>query len=219
MLENMTLVQDMSEVCTMQPYTTHHIPQPSQPHLPNALVTSSSVDLHNAWVKLQVTSYEMLLKTLMEQHTESKLKDSVVAFQSFQGENVKAVLDEVDELLQCPEQKDMVATASEMCKELQSEFQPHLILMDHLVDFEVRMELIEDQYQPMLKTVLSSLTALCQKIRLGSQQTFKGKADYETHINDLNDYIAARDTDTAAWDYAKDRASNVQKLIPRMETP
>eukprot|EP01061_Rhynchopus_euleeides_P045447 TRINITY_DN8157_c0_g1_i1.p2 TRINITY_DN8157_c0_g1~~TRINITY_DN8157_c0_g1_i1.p2 ORF type:complete len:538 (+),score=294.15 TRINITY_DN8157_c0_g1_i1:68-1615(+) len=202
MLENMTLVQDMSE-----------------PHLPNSLVTNSSVDLHNAWVKLQVTSYEMLLKTLMEQHAESGLKEAVVSFQEWQRENVKPVLDEVDELLQCPEQKDMVANASDMCKELQHEFQPHLILMDHLTDFEVRMEVIEDQYHPMLKTVLSSLTALSQRIRLGNQATFKGKADYETRINDLNDYIAARDTDTTAWEYAKERASNIQKLIPRIETP
>ena len=195
---------------------------PPQPHLPNPLVTASSVDLHNAWVKLQVTSYEMLLKTLMEQHNASPLKEAVVEFAKWQKLGAKQCLDDAEELLKTPEdpnEKELVAEALEMCLTLQNEFQPHLIMCGHLADFDWRMELLEEQYHPMLKTVLSSLTSLCQKIRLGTTVSFKGKAEYESHINDLNDYIAAKDTDTTAWEYAKERTSKIQQLIPRMEAP
>eukprot|EP01064_Diplonema_japonicum_P004873 TRINITY_DN13210_c0_g1_i1.p1 TRINITY_DN13210_c0_g1~~TRINITY_DN13210_c0_g1_i1.p1 ORF type:complete len:529 (+),score=202.67 TRINITY_DN13210_c0_g1_i1:57-1589(+) len=195
MEENITVLQDMSEA-----------------HLPNKQITSALMDLSNAWVKLQITSYEMLLKTLMEQHAASQLKESVVAFSGWQRGDLKQLLDDAEDLLQTPEnprEKELVASALEFCKELQTEYQPHLLLMDHLADFEVRMELIEDQYHPMLTTILSTLTALCQKIRLSTPPSWQGKQTYEKDMNKIHQWIETRDTDTTAWEIAKDKVSKL----------
>ena len=161
----------------------------------------------------------MLLKVHLEQHSTGGLKEAVVSFAEWQERDVKQLLDESEELLQTPEnpkEKELVKSALVKCKELQDEFQPHLILMNHLADFEVRMGVIDDQYKPMMKTTQSSLTALCQRIKFSAQNVFKGKQEYETDLNSLNQWMVSRDTDTTSWEVAKDRIS---KISMKMEMP
>ncbi|KAJ9447712.1 hypothetical protein DIPPA_35788 [Diplonema papillatum] len=189
----------------------------AEAHLPNPDVTKSLVDLNRAWIAVQVTSYEMLQKTLMEQHASSGLSKEVEWMADFQRGPLQQLLEDAHELLETPEnpkEKEVVASALETCKELQNDFSTHLILMEHLTDFEVRMGIIDDQYFPMIRTVLSNLTELCQKLRLSHQTNFKGKPEYDAAYADLENWIGVKDTDTTAWDVAKEKIS---KLIVNMQ--
>eukprot|EP00755_Sulcionema_specki_P022941 Sspe_Gene.77700::Locus_48558_Transcript_1_1_Confidence_1.000_Length_1666::g.77700::m.77700 len=193
---NFTVLQDMGENALA--------------HQPNAnIILSTLGNLNQAWIDLMILSFEKMQDTLMKQHVRSGLRDEVKEFAEWQREKVKPFLDEAYKLLLAPDEgdgKNMVGPVLERCRELQSDFNLHLIIMDHLADFEMRIEIVQENYKHLRRWLSSSMTKLCLRLS-ACQSGFAGKQEYDARLNELNDWIASRGSDLVAWEKAKESVS------------
>eukprot|EP01062_Namystynia_karyoxenos_P022327 TRINITY_DN1854_c1_g3_i2.p2 TRINITY_DN1854_c1_g3~~TRINITY_DN1854_c1_g3_i2.p2 ORF type:complete len:572 (+),score=243.88 TRINITY_DN1854_c1_g3_i2:71-1717(+) len=181
------------------------------------IVEHALVDATSEWLKLQVFAYEKMRDTLLAEHKDSGLKEECTAFSNWAGQRVKSFLDNAEELLRTPvddDSKTIVRPALDTCKSLQHDFPPHQLIVDHLSDFEVRMDLIHDHYEKLKRTMLSRLTFLC--LKLGAfHSTFKGKDEYEERMMNISSWVETKDSNVVAWEEVAARLEEVKKVIEK----
>eukprot|EP01059_Diplonema_ambulator_P028365 TRINITY_DN47148_c0_g1_i1.p1 TRINITY_DN47148_c0_g1~~TRINITY_DN47148_c0_g1_i1.p1 ORF type:complete len:517 (+),score=236.22 TRINITY_DN47148_c0_g1_i1:48-1598(+) len=186
------------------------IPGPQQ-----KLVEKVLIDVSKAWIDLQIFSYEKLREALLDEHNRSGLKEEATRYAEWASQNVKQFLDQVEELLKSPEEsssKDIVRPVLDMCKALQNDYAPHQLIVEHISDFDVRMEVINDHYKYLKRTITSNLTFLCQKLNAFSSG-YARKAEYEEKLHDLTDWIDIRDSNTSSWRIVHSKLSDIHQTL------
>eukprot|EP01061_Rhynchopus_euleeides_P018167 TRINITY_DN30010_c1_g1_i1.p1 TRINITY_DN30010_c1_g1~~TRINITY_DN30010_c1_g1_i1.p1 ORF type:complete len:518 (+),score=248.37 TRINITY_DN30010_c1_g1_i1:73-1626(+) len=184
------------------------IPGPQQ-----SLVEKTLVDVNKTWIDLQVYSYEKLRNALLEEHSRCGLKEEAQRFAVWAAENVKNFLDTVEELMRAPEEAPAKATVRpvlDMCKVLQNDFAPHQLIAEHISDFDVRMEVINDHYKYLLKTITSPLTFLCQKLN-AFNTGYHRKDEYEEKVRDLHDWVDIMNP--TSWTAIQNKLTDVELTI------
>eukprot|EP01063_Lacrimia_lanifica_P003091 TRINITY_DN11657_c0_g1_i1.p1 TRINITY_DN11657_c0_g1~~TRINITY_DN11657_c0_g1_i1.p1 ORF type:complete len:604 (+),score=274.56 TRINITY_DN11657_c0_g1_i1:126-1937(+) len=179
------------------------------------LIEKTLVDVRRVWIDLQVFSYERLRDALLEEHARSGLKEESHRFSSWAQGNVKAFMDTVEELLRTPDEQEsqgIVKPVLEMCKNLQADYAPHQLIVDHVSDFDVRMEVINDHYRYLKKTITSPPTFLCQKLN-AFEKGYARKEEYDDKMRDLNDWVDIRLANSASLHALQDKILEVRATV------
>ena len=131
------------------------------------------------------------------------------------SQNIKGFLDRVEELFRTPdeeESRDIVQPALDMCKLLQSDYAPHQLITEHVADFDMRMDVIDDHYKYLRKTLTSPLTFLCQKLT-AFDSGYHRKDEYEERVRDLQDWVDIKESNVTSWKEAHAKVTDVADMV------
>ncbi|KAJ9461735.1 hypothetical protein DIPPA_19466 [Diplonema papillatum] len=136
-------------------------------------------------------------------------------FSQWASRNVKNFLDNAEELLCTPDEKEsqgIVRPVLDLCKTLKKDYPAHQLITGHIADFDVRMEVINDHYRHLKKTILSPLTLLCQKLN-AFDTGYHRKDEYEQRIRDIHDWVEIRDANSSSWKTVHEKLSEVRQAL------
>jgi len=186
--------------------------------LPSEVVLKALQEVSKAWFSLQVYTYERLRQCLMEQHQKSKLEDELRAWSTF-ALPVKDYLADVERLLGQPTDDDTIAYIQpylEACKALINEYTPHQLIADHVSDFSLRMQCLQDNYAMLRKSVFSAMSIQCQALAVGTT-SWKRKEEYSEKLSEMMDWVDVKGhVDT--WKDLLVRVDRLKKVIEENES-
>eukprot|EP01062_Namystynia_karyoxenos_P015253 TRINITY_DN15535_c0_g2_i1.p1 TRINITY_DN15535_c0_g2~~TRINITY_DN15535_c0_g2_i1.p1 ORF type:complete len:575 (+),score=233.48 TRINITY_DN15535_c0_g2_i1:85-1725(+) len=186
------------------------VPGPKARMAEHALV-DATVD----WLKLQVQAYERIRDTLLAEHKDSGLRADCQAFGTWSRARVQPLLASADKLLGAGQDAaHTVRPALDTCRELQREFASHQLIVDHLADFEDRMELVTEHYERLKGALFSRLSMLCLRLN-AFKLSFDGKEQYEEHMTNISTWTETKDGGTVAWEDVAEQLEEVKAILER----
>eukprot|EP00759_Apiculatamorpha_spiralis_P022112 PhF_6_TR26431/c0_g1_i1/m.38256 len=186
--------------------------------LPNETVQKALMEVNEAWFNLQVYTYERLRQCLLDQHQRSKLEEELRSWAQYVAP-IKDFLGDVERLLSQPTDEDTIAyltPAVEATKALSNEFTPHQIICDHISDFSLRVQVLQDNYANLRRSVFSQLSILCQALSV-KMNSWKRKEEYNERLSELMDWVDVKGH-TETWKDLLNRVDRVKQLIDDNES-
>jgi hypothetical protein len=180
--------------------------------LPNAEVERLLIEVAEVWLGLETFAFEKLRSTLLDLHGKSGIETAAQVWPEY-SKRLKAFLVDAEQLLQMPtdpESQEVAQPLKEQCKQLQTDNDAHLLIVEHLADFSLREECIKEHYNAIHKTVFSKLTLLTQAFP--ALYAYERKQEYTDRMSQLGQWIQSK-SQNAAWKQLLGRVDGMKKLI------